>query len=84
MPPTVRPGDLLLVDKSEAAMSEIREGAMYILRIGGSAVLRRLQRSDGGWLLVSDTPEIVPINVPKSSCSVTILGRVAAQLRRFI
>ncbi len=81
MPPTVLWGDRILVDTGEKARTDVRDGGMYIVLINNGAVIRRLQRTSTGWLLVSDTPEIVPISMPDGE--LTILGYVVGHLQLY-
>ena len=75
MEPTVRAGDLLLIDTTERALHQC---GVYLLDIGGERLLKRVQRKlDGSVVLISDNPaympDILPVDVAKS---VSAVGRV--------
>ncbi len=79
MSPTVLPGALLLLDISEDARSEVQEGELHLVLLRDCPVLRRIQRAHAGWILVSDTPGIVPVDVPDND--LVVLGRVIAVMQ---
>lgn len=76
MEPTIRDGDLLLVDRS---VSQIVDNGIYVMTLGGLVVVKRVQmRRDKSLLLISDNreryePEIVP---PDEVTTLIIEGRV--------
>ena len=78
MEPTIRDGDLLLVDRS---ITRIVDNGIYVLTLGGMILLKRLQPlRDGSVMLKSDNPvyddEVVP------AVEVTDL-RIEARVRWF-
>lgn len=75
MYPTIKEGDLLLVDKGQR---DVRIDAIYILRNDGALVAKRLQRLDDGSIRIkSDNkaydPQVVP---PERVPMLNIIGRV--------
>ena len=84
MPPSIREKDFVLLDVSDSAKAEREEGAVHFLKLGDAFAFRRLQRGQDAMILVSDTPEIIPITVSDSgNCPYSVLGRVAAVQRLF-
>ena len=58
MEPTIRDGDLLLIDTANA---EIRDGRIYVINIDGFLSVKRLQVQFGGKIaLVSDNTRYAP------------------------
>ncbi len=81
MPPTILPGDTVIVDASDGAKLDMVDGAVHVVDLGGLPQLRRIQRGATGWILASDTPGIVPIDIPHgASWPCDVLGRVVAVL----
>ncbi|MBV1702587.1 MAG: helix-turn-helix transcriptional regulator [Hyphomicrobiales bacterium] len=76
MEPTIRDGDLLLVDRS---VTQIIDNGIYVLTLGGLVIVKRVQmRRDHSLLLISDNreryePETVP---PGEVDTLTVEGRV--------
>lgn len=76
MLPTIRDREVLLVDKSEAARSPIREGDIYLFTVDNEAFIKRLRRDPGQWIMVSDYQELFPPRpIPKGE-HIAIIGRV--------
>jgi phage repressor protein C with HTH and peptisase S24 domain len=78
MDPTIRDGDLLLVDTSARRIETSR---IYVLAIGGGLLVKRMDlRRDGSVLIKSDNPiydaEVVP---PGETGTLTVLGQVIWQ-----
>jgi len=74
MSPTLRDGDLVLLDESQR---EVFEGSIYALGLDGQVVLKRLARRLGGMLLISENRELYePQEVPFPSRGVQVVGRV--------
>lgn len=77
MEPTLRPGDTILLDRR--ATRPEREG-VYIMRMNGVALLKRLQILPGGIVkIVSDNPAYETFMIPLSDFEtqgIAILGRV--------
>ena len=63
MPPAVVPGDIVVVDASEGRRLEKLDGDMHVVDLDGRPQIRRIQRMQDGWLLSSDTPGIVPVEI---------------------
>ena len=57
MEPTIRNGDLLVLDRSAV---DPQEGRIFVLRTGTGLVVKRLKRTDGVWLMASDNAEWKP------------------------
>ena len=78
MDPTIRDGDLLLVDTSARRIETSR---IYVLAIGGGLLVKRMDlRRDGSVLIKSDNPiydaEVVPAG---ETGTLTVLGQVIWQ-----
>ena len=78
MDPTIRDGDLLLVDTSARRIEGSR---IYVLAIGGALMVKRIQlRLDGSVVVKSDNtiyePEVVPAD---QTSGLNILGQVIWQ-----
>jgi phage repressor protein C with HTH and peptisase S24 domain len=75
MTPTIRDGNLLLVDTSEEAF---RNFGIYVLEIDGQRLVKRVQRKhDGSLVLISDNTAYQPDSVDKSAAdNVVVVGRV--------
>lgn len=75
MTPTIRDGDLLLIDLS---IDRVRDNAIYALRIGDALVVKRVQRRlDGGMRIISDNA-VYPADEVSSRdvAELQIVGRV--------
>ncbi|MDO8414172.1 MAG: helix-turn-helix transcriptional regulator [Gallionellaceae bacterium] len=82
MEPTLRPGDIILVDKRDH--SQARDG-IYVLRMNGTLLVKRLQRLPGGVIKVtSDNAAYSPfeINASNADDGFAIIGRVVWSGRR--
>lgn len=75
MLPTIGDGDLLLVDVSKERRDPI-DGLIYVLSIDDSLFVKRLRRSPGGWVLVSDNRALYDEEPIPAGCSVEIHGQV--------
>ena len=75
MEPTVRHGDLLLIDTSEP---RVRDNAIYALLIEGDLVVKRVQRKlDGALVVRSDNEAYPPEEIPAAeSARLSVVGRV--------
>ena len=76
MEPTIRDGDLLLVDRS---IDSIMDDAVYVVTVFGAVKVKRVtRRTDGAVVLSSDNPRHPPETVPRSEVEdvLTIEGRV--------
>ena len=71
--PLIRNGAQVLVDRTKTA---IEDGAIYLIHLGTSLVLRRITR-DVGRLLLSGKPELPVLHVlPEQEAEMKILGKV--------
>jgi len=75
MRPTLRDGDLLIVDTAATAVSG---GALYALRVGGETVIRRLDRRfDGGLRAMADNERYPPQDIaPEAAERLDVLGEI--------
>lgn len=76
MEPTIRDGDLLLVDRS---IDRIMDDAVYVVVVAGAVKVKRVtRRTDGSVVLSSDNPRHPPETVSSSEVNdvLTIEGRV--------
>ena len=74
MQPLIMNGDTILVDKSQTTP---QDGKIFLVGLGEELLVKRLQRTPRGWLLVSQNTEYAPI--PVEDCdleSFRIHGRV--------
>ena len=55
MEPTIRSGDVLLVDTS---IDKIEDNGIYIVRVNGMLLLKRVHVKTGGFRLISDNKEL--------------------------
>lgn len=80
MEPTIRPGDLLLIDLT-AASRPLAE-AIYVLRLDDAVLVKRLQPLGKGRVLaVSDNPRHQARELGEHD-GVQLVGRVAALVKR--
>jgi phage repressor protein C with HTH and peptisase S24 domain len=75
MDPTIRDGDLILVDRS---IDRIVDNGIYVVTVGGLVLVKRVQsRIDGGVVLISDNPQYERETVPDHQVpDLRIEGRV--------
>lgn len=75
MTPTIRDGNLLLVDTTERTF---RNFGIYVLEINGQRLVKRVQRKhDGSLVLISDNTAYQPDSVDKMAAdNVVVVGRV--------
>ncbi|WP_319775521.1 helix-turn-helix transcriptional regulator [Breoghania sp.] len=75
MEPTIRDGDILLVDTS---IDHIIDHAIYVVVVSGLVLVKRAQlRLDGSLRLASDNPVFTPEDIPANETDqVQIAGRV--------
>lgn len=73
MSPTLEDGDEILVDR-EARRVEGR-GGIFVLRLDGELMVKRLRPAVGGVEVVSDNPDYPPRVVPARA--IEVIGRVA-------
>lgn len=82
MEPMLRPGDVILINRSDQAVT--REG-IYVLRMDGALLVKRLQRKPGGVIKVSsDNPAYDPFEVKpdQATADFAVIGRVVWSGRR--
>lgn len=82
MEPTLRPGDIILVDHRDQQCSR---DAIYVLRMNGALLVKRLQRKPGGLIKVSsDNPayESFEVSLGKMADDFAIIGRLVWSGRR--
>jgi len=74
MLPDISDGDLVMYDKSQRYRAE----AMYVIVFDGELMVKRLQRSAIGILILSKNPDYGPIDVPAAEVDerLRVLGRV--------
>lgn len=73
MSPLLEDGDEILVDRDQRALGA--RGGVFVLRLGGELMVKRLRRAIGGIEVVSDNPAYPVRFVPFPE--VEIIGRVA-------
>ena len=76
MEPTIRDGDLMLIDVSPD--QPLETGKLYVIRVAEELQVKRLQhRLDGGVAVLSDNPRYAPELIPRADLeNLHILGRV--------
>ncbi|MBF0860364.1 LexA family transcriptional regulator [Gluconobacter sp. LMG 31484] len=75
MSPTLRDGDLLIIDTVATTVSG---GALYALTLSGGTVIRRLDlRFDGGLRILADNDRYPPQDIaPEAAATLGILGEI--------
>lgn len=75
MEPTIRDGDILLVDTS---IDYVRDNALYVVVLGGLVLVKRVHvKRDGSLTLISDNTTFPPEDVPANETGdLSIAGRV--------
>jgi hypothetical protein len=79
MLPTLRPGDIVVIDPQERPPNKpIDKNGIYAVRHMEKehAALKRLRELNDYWLLLSDNQEVDPILIPKLDTDSFIIGRV--------
>ena len=74
MQPLIMNGDTILVDQSRTSP---QEGKIFLVGLGEELLVKRLQKTPRGWLLVSQNPDYAPM--PVEGCDLDnfrIYGRV--------
>lgn len=70
MEPAIRDGDQIIVDERDRAVAAAP--AIFVLRLDGDLLVKRVARLDGGFRVTSDNPAYPP----RDSAAVEIVGRV--------
>lgn len=78
MLPTIADGDQLLVDVSDRSLEMNAAGALFVARIDGVLVVKRLARQRDAVLVTSDNPLYPPVKV----AAIEVIGRVVRLTRR--
>lgn len=74
MEPTIRAGDLLLIDRS---ISRFIDEAIYVLVLAGALMVKRVQRLMNGVVLMSDNPAYKPLTLSQAEIDeLQIAGRL--------
>lgn len=73
MAPTIRDGDMMLVDERDRRVGT--RGAVFVIRLDGTLMVKRVARADGRLAITSDNPDYAPIP-PRLPAEVDVLGRV--------
>ncbi len=76
MLPTIADGDELLVDRSDRRV--LAGGGLFVARVDGALVVKRLVRQSGALVALSDNPAYPPI----AGAAIEPLGRVVRLTRR--
>jgi hypothetical protein len=79
MLPTLGPGDEILVNTADAG-DRVRAG-IYVLRLDGALIVKRLVREGDGYAIVSDNPEADAVTIDDPD-RLAIVGRVLWAGRR--
>lgn len=80
MSPTLNDGDAVIVDVSQR---DVTQDGLYAVSLSGATLIKRIQITPKGLLLISDNPRYHPIALDEGD-SVNIIGRVyvGLQIRR--
>lgn len=74
MQPLIMDGDTILVDESQ---KELKDGEIFLVSMGGELLVKRVQRTPKGWLLISQNPDFAPMLVEQCDLdSFVVHGRV--------
>jgi phage repressor protein C with HTH and peptisase S24 domain len=75
MIPTLKNGDLALVDRGDP---RFRDNAIYAIEVGGDLIVKRVQRRvDGRVVILSDNPVYKPDELsPEAAEGVNVIGRL--------
>ena len=83
MEPTLQAGDMIMINQS---MQDIRSGSVYLIRLEGELMVKRLENRPGGLLLIrSDNPsyETIPVQKDNESIDFAIFGRMVWSCREY-
>lgn len=74
MQPLIMNGDTILVDTSQTTL---KDGEIFLVTLGEELLVKRVQRSVRGWMLVSQNPNFAPMVVEECDLdSFVVRGRV--------
>lgn len=74
MQPLIMNGDTILVDQSQTIP---QDGKIFLVGFGDELLVKRLQRTPRGWMLVSQNPDYAPMSVEGTDLEVfRVYGRV--------
>lgn len=73
MLPLIHDGDMMLVDEADRRLGA--RGTVYVIRLDGALVVKRVSVKAGQAAIVSDNPDYPPI-APRPANQVDIVGRV--------
>ena len=73
MLPLIHDGDMMLVDEADRAARA--RGGVYVIRLDGALVVKRVSVKAGQATITSDNPDYPPI-APRAASQVEIIGRV--------
>lgn len=73
MAPMIQPGDVMLIDEQDRRVGV--QPAVFVLRLDGVLMVKRVARIDGMLHITSDNPEAAAI-APQPPHAVTVIGRV--------
>jgi phage repressor protein C with HTH and peptisase S24 domain len=73
MAPTIEDGDLMLVDESDRRVTA--RGAIFVIRIEGALMVKRVARAGEALKITSDNPGF-PVMLPRRPDGVDVVGRV--------
>ncbi len=74
MMPTIKHGDLLIVDQS---VTTAYEDGIYVLIIGSALAIKRIQRQPNGITIISDDPRYKEFFIPEDMGEmIRIIGKV--------
>ena len=73
MAPTIHDGDMMLVDERDRRVGT--SGAVFVIRLEGTLMVKRVARADGLLAITSDNSDYTPIP-PRPPAEVDVLGRV--------
>jgi phage repressor protein C with HTH and peptisase S24 domain len=73
MVPTIQDGDRMLIDERDRKLTA--KGGVFVLRLDGALMVKRVAKAGDGIAVTSDNPEFPPIAV-QAPDAVEVLGRV--------
>ncbi len=74
MVPTIADGDDLLVDRGDTRISA--RGGVYVLRLDGGLIVKRLAAHDAGIDVISDNPRFAAVTIGVGDPPLDVIGRV--------